>query len=240
VPAPDVSKSPRRIAGMFDRIAARYDLLNHLLSLGIDRRWRARAVGALHLAGGEIVLDLCTGTGDLAVALLGPSARARRVVGVDFSSEMLAVARAKLRQRGLSERVGLVRGDATDIPLADRAVDAITIGFGIRNVEAVGAACAEALRVLVPGGRLAVLEFGIPAVPLLGRAYAWYLHRVLPKIGRLVSGDTSAYAYLPASIDAFASPDEFVKILRHAGFVDARADPLTLGTVILYTARRAG
>ena len=223
---------------MFDRIAGRYDLLNHLLSAGIDRRWRTRAVRALSLSGREVVLDLCTGTGDLAIAAARHARGPRRVVGIDFSSEMLGVAQRKLRGAAIEGSVALVRGDAVRLPIADGAVDAVTIGFGIRNVEDVTAACSEIFRVLAPGGRLAVLEFATPTVPVLGAAYVWYLHEILPRLGRLISGDASAYSYLPASIDTFGSADEFVKILRHAGFSDARGDPLTLGTVMLYTARR--
>src|SRR5256885_15521797 len=125
----DVSKSPAKIAGMFDAIAGRYDLLNHLLSAGIDRRWRNRAVRSLQLTGRERVLDLCTGTGDLAIAAVRARPAAARVVGVDFSNAMLRVGLEKLRKRGLSDAVALVRGDAATIPVADRSVDAITIAF---------------------------------------------------------------------------------------------------------------
>jgi demethylmenaquinone methyltransferase/2-methoxy-6-polyprenyl-1,4-benzoquinol methylase len=223
---------------MFDAIAPRYDFLNHLLSAGLDVRWRRRAIDALALTGSERVLDLCTGTGDLALAALTAPRRASRVVGVDFSGAMLAIARAKVGRARAAGRIALVRGDATRIPLADRSVDAITIAFGIRNVESPASACAEMVRVLRPGGRLAVLEFAVPSTPLFGPVYRWYIANVLPRIGRAVSRHDGAYAYLPASIDAFAVPDEFVKILRQAGFGDVAADRLTFGSVILYTARR--
>jgi demethylmenaquinone methyltransferase/2-methoxy-6-polyprenyl-1,4-benzoquinol methylase len=234
---PDVSKSPDRIASMFDAIARRYDFLNHLLSAGIDARWRARAIRSLHLTGGERVLDLCTGTGDLAIAARRAVPPAARVVGVDFAGAMLRVGRDKLRRARLADRVALVRGDAARIPLANASVDAITIGFGIRNVEQVAAACTEMRRVLTPTGRLAILEFAVPTTPVVSALYLWYLRRVLPRIGSAVSRHNAAYAYLPASIDAFISPDEFVTILRQAGFRDVAADPLTFGSVILYTAR---
>jgi demethylmenaquinone methyltransferase/2-methoxy-6-polyprenyl-1,4-benzoquinol methylase len=237
--ASDVSKSPDRIERMFDAIAGRYDLLNHLLSAGIDRRWRARAIRALALTGREVVLDLCTGTGDLAIAAVRGAPGAARVVGVDFSAAMLRVGGEKLRHAELDSRIALVRGDATRIPVADAAVDAVTIAFGIRNVEDVGAACREMARVLCPGGRLAILEFAVPEVPVIGPAYLWYLHRVLPRIGRAVSGSGDAYGYLSASIDAFASPAELVKILRQSGFDDVSTVRLTIGSVCLYVARRA-
>jgi demethylmenaquinone methyltransferase/2-methoxy-6-polyprenyl-1,4-benzoquinol methylase len=230
----DISKSPARIAGMFDRIAPRYDFLNHLLSAGIDRRWRARAIASLQLTGRETVLDVCTGTGDLAIAAARSTPGARRVVGVDFAGAMLNVGLAKLRRAGLADRITLVRGDAARIPVADRSVDAITIAFGIRNVEDTAAACAEMARVLRPGGRIAILEFAIPTLPLVRQGYLWYFKHVLPLIGRLVSRHDAAYGYLPASVSAFASPDEFVTILRQAGFTEIRAVPLSLGIVYLY------
>ena len=223
---------------MFDAIATRYDFLNHLLSAGIDRRWRRRAIGSLALTGRERVLDLCTGTGDLAIAARTARPAAARVVGVDFASAMLRVGHDKLRRRRLTDTVTLVRGDATRIPAAGASVDAVTIAFGIRNVENVAAACDEISRVLRRGGRLAVLEFAIPTTPGVRAAYLWYFNHVLPRIGRLVSRHDAAYGYLPASVGAFASPGEFVKILRQSGFVDVSAVPVTMGIVFLYTARR--
>lgn len=234
----DVSKAPDRIAGMFDAIAGHYDFLNHLLSAGIDRRWRKRAVRSLALTGTERVLDLCTGTADLAIATASARPSAARVVGVDFAGAMLRVGQGKLRTQSLVASVTLVRGDATRIPVADGAVNAVTIGFGIRNVENTAAACAEIYRTLARGGRLAILEFAIPTTPVVRSVYRWYFNTVLPAIGRVVSKHNAAYGYLPASVGAFASPDEFVTILRHAGFVEIQASPLTFGIVYLYTARR--
>jgi demethylmenaquinone methyltransferase / 2-methoxy-6-polyprenyl-1,4-benzoquinol methylase len=232
-----VSKSPDRIASMFDAIAARYDLLNHVLSGGIDRLWRTRAIRSLALTGDEQVLDLCTGTGDLAIGAATARPGAARVVGIDFAGAMLVVGRGKLRSAGLERRVTLVRADATRIPIGDATIDAVTIGFGIRNVEDMSAACREIRRVLKVGGRLAILEFAVPTTPGVSAVYLWYLRHVLPRIGRAISRHHGAYSYLPASIDAFATPDEFVKILRQAGFREISAVPLAFGSVILYTAR---
>jgi demethylmenaquinone methyltransferase / 2-methoxy-6-polyprenyl-1,4-benzoquinol methylase len=223
---------------MFDAIAGRYDLLNHLLSAGIDRRWRKRAIQALSLTGRERVLDLCAGTADLAITAIHAQPPAARVVGVDFADSMLRVGQEKIKQGRLSDRITLVRGDATRVPLADGAVDAVTIGFGIRNVENTAAACGEMHRVLAPGGRIAILEFSIPPTPGVRTLYLWYFNHVLPRLGRLISRHASAYGYLPASVGAFASPDEFVTILRQRGFVDVAAVRLTFGIVVLYTGRR--
>ena len=233
----DVSKSPEKISGMFDAIADRYDFLNHVLSAGIDKRWRKRAIESLRLTGTETVIDVCTGTGDVAIAAATHAPAPRRVVGVDFAGAMLAVGRSKLQRLQLDTRVALVRGDATRLPAADRSAQAVTAAFGIRNVQDIPAACREMRRVLAPGGRLAILEFATPTMPGFRGLYRWYLRNVLPRIGRAVSRHPGAYGYLPASIDAFESPAEFVKILRQSGFDQIHAVPLMLGSVILYTAR---
>jgi demethylmenaquinone methyltransferase / 2-methoxy-6-polyprenyl-1,4-benzoquinol methylase len=233
----DVSKSPARIAGMFDAIAGRYDLLNHLLSAGIDRRWRRAAIRSLELSGRERVLDVCAGTADLAIAARTAAPHAARVVGVDFAGAMLRIGRDKLMRGGLTDRVTLVQGDATCLPVRDRSVDGVTVAFGIRNVEHIELACAEMHRVLVPDGRLAILEFAMPTVPVIGRVYRWYFTKVLPQIGSAIARH-DAYRYLPASVDAFPPPQQFVKVLRQSGFTEILAKPLTLGSVYLYTARR--
>ncbi len=233
---------------MFDAIAPRYDLLNHLLSAGIDRRWRAAAIRSLQLTGRETLLDVCCGTADVALEGRrashdrrgGPSGPpAARVVGVDFSGAMLALGLRKVLAAGESDRITLLRGDAMRLPAADRSVDAATIAFGIRNVQRPDVACAEIARVLRPGGRLAILEFGVPRIPGIRPVYLWYFTHVLPRIGRAISGHGAAYSYLPASVGTFAPPAQFVETVRKAGFSDVRADPLTFGIVYLYTARRA-
>ena len=232
--APD--KAPDRIAGMFDAIAPRYDLLNHVLSAGIDRRWRARAIGALQLTGTETLLDVCTGTAD--VALEGRRGGAARVVGIDFANAMLQRGLQKVRAAGEAARIALVRGDALRLPVPDASADAATVAFGIRNVQRPEVACAEMARALRRGGRLAILEFGVPRIPGVSTLYLWYFTHLLPLVGRLVSGHRAAYSYLPASVGTFPAPPEFMKILRQAGFDDVRAVPLTFGIVYLYTARK--
>lgn len=225
-------KTPDRIAGMFDAIAPRYDLLNRLLSAGIDQRWRTRAIRTLQLTGSETLVDVCTGTADVALSASG----AARVVGVDFAGAMLALGLRKVRRAGQERRIALVRGDALRLPVADGCADAVTIAFGIRNVQRPEVGCAEMARVLRRGGRLAVLEFGRPRVPGVRALYEWYFSRVLPFIGRRISGHGGAYSYLPASVGSFPPPSEFVTVLRQAGFADVRAVPLTFGIVYLYTA----
>jgi demethylmenaquinone methyltransferase/2-methoxy-6-polyprenyl-1,4-benzoquinol methylase len=228
-------KAPDRIAGMFDAIAPRYDLLNHLLSAGIDRRWRRQAIASLGLTGHETLIDVCTGTADVALEATG----AARVVGVDFAGAMLALGLRKVHAAGRAKHIVLVRGDATAIPARDRVADAAIVAFGIRNVQRPEVACAEMARVLRPGGRLAILEFGVPRIPGVSALYLWYFRRVLPLVGRMISGHAGAYSYLPASVGTFPPPVEFMTVLRQAGFTDVRAVPLTFGIVYLYTALRA-
>lgn len=223
---------------MFDAIAARYDFLNHFLSAGRDRRWRARAIRELDLASDARVLDLCTGTADFAIAAAEGRPQAG-VVGVDFAGAMLAIGLDKLRARSLTSRIALVRGDATHVPVRDGWADAATIGFGIRNVVNPEAALCELARVIKPGGRLAILEFGEPSLPGLRQMYHWYFRQILPRLGRLVSHHGSAYSYLPASVAVFPRPTEFAAIVSSQGFTDVRAVPLSLGIVYLYVATRA-
>jgi len=230
-------KAPARIATMFDTIAPRYDLLNHILSAGMDRGWRDRAVDALSLPPHARVLDLCTGTGDLAIAIVR-RANGATVVGVDFAGEMLRLARAKVRSASLDRRISLVRGDATRIPLPDDSCDGATIAFGIRNVAEPERALAELARVMRPGATLAILEFGAPRVPGIRTLYSWYFRYVLPLVGRLVSKHQSAYSYLPASVGTFPPPSEFSRTLAATGFSHVRAVPLTFGVVYLYVAEK--
>lgn len=225
---------------MFDAIAGRYDLLNTLLSAGLDRYWRRRAIAALELAGRERVLDVCTGTADVAIVAARGLAGARRVVGVDFADAMLARGREKVRARGLAARIQLVRGDATRLPIADGSVDAVAMAFGIRNVERTDEACVELFRVLTPGGRVAILEFGLPTAPAVRPFYLWYFRSVLPRVGRAVSRHADAYAYLPASVGQFPWGERFARMLAAAGFSEVRARPLTFGIVYLYSGTKPG
>ncbi len=224
---------------MFDAIAPRYDLLNHVLSAGIDRRWRAKAIESLALTGRETLLDVCTGTGDVALqARKGKTggSRAARVIGIDFAGAMLAFGRRKVRDAGEEGHIALLRGDAASLPVQDASVDAATVAFGIRNVQHPERACAEMARALRRGGRLAILEFGVPRIRGISTLYLWYFKYLLPRVGRMVSGHSAAYSYLPASVGTFPPPASFMVILEQAGFSQVRADSLTFGIVYLYTA----
>lgn len=225
------------IRSMFDRIAPRYDLLNRLLSAGIDARWRRACVEMLDLGAGGRVLDVCTGTADLLIEALRRSPDAGGT-GVDLSSAMLVRGGAKLGRGGLAARAGLASGDAERLPLRDGVFDGALVAFGIRNVGDPEAAVREVLRVLKPRGRFTVLEFSMPA-GLLGRAYRFYFGRLLPWIGGLVSGDRGAYAYLPASVERFPSPEDFTAMLERAGFVSLRRRALTGGIAYLYRGDKA-
>lgn len=231
-------KTPAKISGMFDAIAGRYDLLNTVLSGGLDRYWRRRAIATLQLTGRERLLDVCTGTADVAIGAARQTAGAARVLGIDFSGAMLTHGLGKIRHAALGARVNLVRGDAMNLPVVSGSVDAATIAFGIRNVQQPDVACRELQRVLRPGGRLAILEFGTPSSRLFGPIYRWYSRNVLPRVGRAVSGHDAAYTYLPESIGAFPYGDEFARILSVAGFSQVEARPLMLGAVYLYTGQK--
>jgi demethylmenaquinone methyltransferase/2-methoxy-6-polyprenyl-1,4-benzoquinol methylase len=220
------------VRSMFDRIAPRYDLLNRLLSAGSDVRWRRRAVDFLALEPKARVLDVCTGTADLLIEAVGRDPR-RSGVGVDFSQAMLTLGARKLRDAGLQGRAALAAGDGELLPVREGTFDGALVAFGIRNVSEPVAAMREVLRALRPGGRFVVLEFGMPGGPL-GVAYRAYFRSVLPRIGGLVSGCRSAYAYLPASVSRFPAPSAFARLMEEAGFVDVLWRPLTGGIACLH------
>ena len=219
---------------MFDRIAPRYDLLNRVLSAGIDVRWRKAAVDALRLALGEEarILDLCTGTADLLIEVLARSPH-RHGIGVDLSSQMLTRGTAKLERQGLCSRAALASGDGERLPLKSAVFDGALVSFGIRNIGRVDLALAELHRTLKPGGRVDILEFSMPR-GVMGSLYRLYFGQVLPRIGGLVSGDPSAYAYLPASVERFLAPLELGELMRAAGFGTVCWRALTGGIAYLH------
>jgi len=217
---------------MFDKIAARYDTMNRVLSFGLDRGWRRRTVRALALGASPRVLDLATGTGDLAVdiARMHPDAT---VIGLDPSRQMLAIAERNLANRRLADRVTLVRGDAQHLPYRDGEMDAATIAFGIRNVPDRLAALREMARVVRPGGRVAVLELGEPRRGILARAARFHTRHVVPRLGALLSG-AREYRYLQRSIAAFPPSAEFAHLMERAGLRVLEVAPLTFGVCTLY------
>ncbi len=224
---------PRAVRSMFARIAGRYDFLNRTLSGGMDRRWRRRVVRRLGPLGGKDVVDVACGTGDLGLELAGAGAR---VLGVDFTFEMLAHAPGKAAQLG--RRVQWVQGDAMSLPLPDTSADVVTIAFGLRNVADRSACLVELRRVLRPGGVLAVLECGLPQNRLVGAVFREYFTRVLPRIGGWISGDRAAYEYLPATVLAWPGPVALAAELTAAGFGDSRFESLSGGVAYLHTGVR--
>jgi demethylmenaquinone methyltransferase/2-methoxy-6-polyprenyl-1,4-benzoquinol methylase len=223
---------------MFDAIAPRYDLLNRILSLGIDRRWRRLTVEALELPPGARVLDHATGTGDLAIltARIVPTAD---VVGLDPSEEMLRLGRVKIAQAGLEERVTLQQGDAQSLSeFATASFDAVTMAFGIRNVPDRGRALRELARVTRPGGRIAILELSEPRSGILGPLARLHVHVIVPWVGGLLSGSRE-YRYLQQSIERFPPPEDFAELMRASGIEVERVQPLTFGACHLYVGRPA-
>ena len=230
-----VSTSPTLGSGaMFDQIAHRYDFVNRVLSIGLDKGWRRRTVRALHLGEQPRVLDLATGTGDLAIdiARMCPGAS---VVGLDPSPKMLAIAATKVARRGFGDRVTFVEGDAQQLGFASCEFDAATIAFGIRNVPDRLAALREMARVVRPGGRIAVLELGEPRGAVLGRAARFHTRYIVPRLGALLSG-AREYSYLQRSIAAFPPAHEFAALLGRAGLHVLEITPLTFGACTLYVA----
>jgi len=226
LPAPEVQ-------AMFDRIAPRYDMLNRVMTAGLDRRWRESAAAAADVAAGESALDVCTGTGDLAFSLATRVTSAGRVVGADFSENMLERARAKAVVRDTP--IEFVQADALALPFDDNAFDAATVAFGIRNVSDLGTGIAEMARVVRPGGRVVILEITTPKH--LRRFYQLWFDRVVPVLGRLLGKDGAAYGYLPASVKRFPEPYALAAEMSNAGLDDVRWQLFAGGIVALHYGR---
>ena len=222
---------------MFDNIAPKYDLLNHTLSMSIDRVWRRRVVGEVRRAKPGRILDVATGTGDLAIAM-ARRIRDVQVLGVDLSEQMLAVARRKIEARGLDGRIVLDRGDAERLAVADASVDVATVAFGVRNFGDLGAGLRELARTIKPGGKVVILEFSRPRNRVFRALYEFYSYKILPRIGGLVSRDKRAYEYLPASVGEFPAPEEFMAMMARAGFHNCRARSQSFGIAQIYIGER--
>jgi demethylmenaquinone methyltransferase / 2-methoxy-6-polyprenyl-1,4-benzoquinol methylase len=228
-PVLPLDKDGPRIREMFGRVAPRYDLLNHLLSASFDHLWRRKLARALDLPTGSRVLDLCCGTGDQSVAL---QKRSFAVTAADFCLPMLALARPKFRRR--PRPPVLLQADALSLPFADACFDAATVSFGLRNVADLDRALAEIARVVRPGGMFGALEFTTPIVQPFRAVYLFYFRHLLPLAGRLVSGDSAAYSYLPASVTTFPQRQEFLARAEAAGFDSGRFESLSVGILALY------
>jgi demethylmenaquinone methyltransferase/2-methoxy-6-polyprenyl-1,4-benzoquinol methylase len=234
-----VDKQGPRIRRMFGEIAPRYDLLNHLLSLNVDRWWRRTTVRTVPPRPGMKILDVCTGTGDLALAYDRAAGGKVEVVAADFCHEMLVIGREKGARAGADGRLTFVEADAQRLPLPSDRFDIVCVAFGLRNVADTDAGLREMVRVCAPDGHVAVLEFSTPQTQPFKSLYGWYFRSVLPRIGQLVSRDRqSAYSYLPASVGEFPQGRALVDRMQAAGLVDARAIRLTLGVATLYVGRK--
>lgn len=245
-----IQERKQRVQGMFNAIAARYDLLNHLLSAGIDLYWRRRALALVRGRRPARILDLATGTGDLALAArrLKPT----RVVGADVAINMLKLGSSKLGSQkrefatgaaavaGAAEiPVTLLCADAEQLPFADASFDLVTAAFGVRNFGDVAVGLAQARRVLKPGGELVILEFTEPTAPVFSQLYRFYFKHILPVLGGMISGNRQAYSYLPESVASFPQHDGFLKLMREAGFDRESVTPLTLGICAVYQGQKA-
>lgn len=234
-----VDKSGPRVRQMFGEIADRYDRMNHLLSMSIDRYWRRRTTRLVAAPGGGRVLDVCTGTGDLALAYDRASRGDVEIVGADFCREMLVLGQTKSEQAGAARRVWFVEADAQALPLPDDHFDVVTVAFGLRNVADTDQGLAEMVRVCKPGGRVAVLEFSSPQVQPFKAVYGWYFRHVLPRIGQLLSrNEQEAYAYLPESVGEFPQGADLAQRMTAAGMQNVLWHGLTLGVATLYVGEK--
>jgi demethylmenaquinone methyltransferase/2-methoxy-6-polyprenyl-1,4-benzoquinol methylase len=238
-PAPDAPDEARvrQIRRIFSTISDRYDFLNHFLSAGRDIAWRRFMVRRLRFFQTRRLLDLATGTGDVAIEAARTHPRIQ-VSGLDFSGPMLEAAQPKIRRRSLSDRVSLLQGDALNLPFSDEHFDAVTVAFGIRNMPDRARVLREIHRVLVPGGGLFILEFTTPQCPFFRRVYFFYLHRLLPRLARWFTQNPEAYQYLAESIIKFPYPEDFVREIREAYFLEVRKFPLSGGITYLYEGRK--
>lgn len=218
---------------MFNNISWRYDLLNRVLSFGIDIWWRKRAIAQLKDIKPKYILDIATGTGDLAIEAL--SLKPNKIIGVDISEGMLEFGRKKLIQKGLSKKIELLSGDSEKLLFPDNHFDAVMVSFGVRNFENLEIGLAEIFRVLKPGGKVMILEFSKPKNLIIRGLYGIYNQTFLPAIGKLLSKDSSAYTYLPESVEAFPEGDHFVNFLTSTGFKNGKVLPLTFGISSVYT-----
>jgi demethylmenaquinone methyltransferase / 2-methoxy-6-polyprenyl-1,4-benzoquinol methylase len=227
------SAENRKNSEMFDQIAGSYDFLNHLLSLNIDKTWRRRAINSISTIKPKRILDVATGTADMAIAAVGLNPE--QVVGVDVSVGMLEIGKKKILNHGLADVVSLIEAACEELPFSDSSFDAVIVAFGVRNFTDPDKGLREIFRVLSVGGKLVILEFSLPRQKWLRAGYRFYFHHIVPAIGKLFSRDLSAYRYLPDSVEAFPKGEEFVAMLKSAGFSNSEYVPLSTGICGLYS-----
>ncbi len=238
VPYKNSSKNKKRqVAEMFDNISARYDLLNHLLSLNIDNLWRKKALRILADYQPKKILDVATGTADFAIAAkkLNP----KKIIGIDISNGMLDIGRKKVIDKGLLDLIELQNADSENLPFKNGEFDAVTCAFGVRNFENLGKGIKEIFRVLSDKGVCIILEFSKPQKAPFKQIFNFYFRHVLPKIGRIISKDASAYTYLPDSVSEFPSGSVFAQILKNAGFAVTQYYPVSFGIATIYVGKKA-
>jgi demethylmenaquinone methyltransferase/2-methoxy-6-polyprenyl-1,4-benzoquinol methylase len=222
---------------LFSKIAPRYDLLNHLLSLGIDRGWRRRLVEYAEVKPGEKILDVCVGTGDLAIRFAHADS-VGYIAGIDLSEEMLRIAKRKIKGNNIGRKVGLLKGDGLSLPFPNNSFDIVSIGFGLRNLDSRQRGISEMVRVLKEGGRLLILEFSPPARSLFGKVYSLYLNTIIQTVGGIVSGSADAYRYLSTSVAGFPRPEEILEQMELEGLRGLHSEGLTGGIAYIYRGQK--
>ena len=225
-----------QVATMFNNIAGKYDFMNQLLSLGIHKGWRRKAVNFLKEINPKTILDIATGTGDFAIEAM--NLNPDKIVGVDISQGMLKVGVEKINKLGLQNKIELKLGDSENLPFADNSFDAITVGFGVRNFETLEKGINDIYRVLNTNGMISILEFSKPKIFPVKQVYHFYFRYITPALGKLFSKDSSAYTYLPESVKAFPDGEDFLAVLKKAGFKETKAIPVTFGIASIYTAKK--
>ncbi len=221
---------------MFNSIAGRYDFLNHFLSAGIDQSWRRKAIRMLGNHHPQTILDVATGTGDLAIEAM--KLKPKKVIGIDIAEDMLAIGRKKINEKGFEQIISLETGDSENIQFADHTFDAVMVAFGVRNFENLEKGLAEMYRVLTNGGEVIILEFSMPEKFPVKQLYIFYFKYILPSLGRIISGDKSAYTYLPESVSKFPAGTEFINILKKTGFTQTNVKKLTFGIASIYSGKK--
>lgn len=231
----DLSKK-QQVEQMFDNISGKYDLLNRILSMGIDVSWRKKVVKSVKKEKPETILDIATGTGDLAIAMA--KSTDAKITGFDLSAGMLEVGRKKVEEQNLQNRIEMIQGDAENMPFEDNSFDVITVAFGVRNFENLEKGLNDIYRVLKPDGKFIILEFSQPESFPMKQLYSFYSRTVLPRIGKKISKDQSAYTYLPDSVQAFPYGEEMKKILKKSKFVEPYDKKLTFGIASIYESKK--